>query len=74
MAEETAGNAPRAQFARSALVGGTVGIVVAPRGRMLIAITVTITDEGITEMDVIGEPTRLTQLDLAVLVPQSRSG
>jgi RNA polymerase sigma factor (sigma-70 family) len=68
VAEETRTNAVRARFARPALVNGTVGIVVAPRGRLLLALSLTIKDDKITEIDVIADPPRLHQLDLAVLV------
>jgi RNA polymerase sigma factor (sigma-70 family) len=67
VAEETRGNWRRARFARPALVNGTVGLVVAPRGRLVVAIGLTIKGDKITEIDVIAEPLRLRQLDLAVL-------
>ncbi len=57
----------RARFARLALVDGAVGIIVAPRGRLFVALRVTVADGKITEMDVIADPERLSQLDLAVL-------
>jgi RNA polymerase sigma factor (sigma-70 family) len=67
VAEETRGNWRRARFAQVALVNGTVGLVVAPRGRLVVAIGLTVKDEKITEIDVIADPPRLGQLDLAVL-------
>ncbi|MGY5129413.1 sigma-70 family RNA polymerase sigma factor [Streptomyces nigrescens] len=57
----------KARFAAPALVNGTVGIVVAPRGRLLLVLTVTVEDERITTYEVIADPARLRQLDLAVL-------
>lgn len=51
----------RSQFAEPALVNGAVGVVVAPGGRLLLALTVTI------EGKKIADPARLQQLDLAVL-------
>lgn len=57
----------RARFAAPALVNGTVGIVVAPRGRLLLALTLTVEGEKVTEYEVIADPARLRQLDLAVL-------
>jgi RNA polymerase sigma factor (sigma-70 family) len=66
VAEETATNARPARFAAPALVNGRVGLVVAPRGRLLLAIGLTIEGEKITEIDVIADPLRLRQLDLAV--------
>lgn len=59
--------ARRSQFAELALVNGTVGVVVAPRGRLLLALTFTITNDKIAEYDVIADPARLQQFDLAVL-------
>jgi len=67
VAEETRVFSRRARSARLALVDGTVGIVVAPRGRLLLALSLTIKDDKITEIDVIADPSRLHQLDLAVL-------
>ncbi len=57
----------RSRFAAPALVNGTVGIVVAPRGRLLLALTLTVEGEKVTEYEVIADPARLRQLDLAVL-------
>lgn len=68
VAEETRTFSQRARFAQPALVNGTVGIVVAPRGKLLLALSLTIKDEKVAEIDVIGDPRRLHRLDLAVLV------
>jgi RNA polymerase sigma factor (sigma-70 family) len=57
----------RGGFARPALVNGNVGIVVAPRGRLLSVLGFTIARGRIVEIDVIADPERLRQLDLAVL-------
>jgi RNA polymerase sigma factor (sigma-70 family) len=57
----------RAQFARAALVNGTVGIVVAPRGRLLLVLGLTIEQGKISEIDVLADPARLSELDLAML-------
>ncbi len=57
----------RARFAEPALVNGAVGIVVAPRGRLLVVLGLTITRGKIVEIDVVADPARLRQLDLAVL-------
>jgi RNA polymerase sigma factor (sigma-70 family) len=67
VAEGTVVLARRSQFAELALVNGAVGVVVAPGGRLLLALTFTIEDDKITEYDVIADPARLQQLDLAVL-------
>jgi RNA polymerase sigma factor (sigma-70 family) len=57
----------RARAARPALVNGAVGVVVAPRGQLLLVLGFTITGGKIVEIDVIADPARLRQLDLAVL-------
>jgi RNA polymerase sigma factor (sigma-70 family) len=57
----------RARAARPALVNGEVGVVVAPRGRLLMVLGFTIIDGKIVEIDAIGDPERLSQLDLALL-------
>jgi RNA polymerase sigma-70 factor (ECF subfamily) len=73
VAEETAGNAARSQLAELAMVNGTVGLVIAPHGRLQAALSFTITDEAITAYDVIADPTHLQQLDLAILPAADRS-
>jgi RNA polymerase sigma-70 factor (ECF subfamily) len=50
-----------------ALVDGSVGVVVAPRGRLSTVIIFKIRRGRIVEMDVIADPARLSQLHLAVL-------
>jgi RNA polymerase sigma factor (sigma-70 family) len=67
MAEETAGNAERARFAVPALVDGTVGLVVAPFGRLTAVLRLAVEDGRITEVDVVADPDRLRDVDLAVL-------
>jgi hypothetical protein len=56
-----------ARFARPALVNGAVGVVMAPRGRLFRALSFTITRGKIIQIDVIADPERLRQFDLAVL-------
>ncbi|MBC8138576.1 MAG: sigma-70 family RNA polymerase sigma factor [Fibrella sp.] len=57
----------RAGFARTALVNGNVGVVVAPRGRLLVAFQFRVIQGKIAEIDVVTAPERFGQLDLAVL-------
>ncbi|MBP1989756.1 sigma-70 family RNA polymerase sigma factor [Paenibacillus eucommiae] len=57
----------RAQAAQSALVDGSVGVIVAPRGRLLYVLKFTMRHGKITEVDLISDPTRISQLELAVL-------
>jgi RNA polymerase sigma-70 factor (ECF subfamily) len=54
-------------LAEPALVNGSVGIVVAPRGRLRFVLAITITAGAIVEYEVIADPARLRQLTLAVL-------
>ena len=56
-----------ARLARTALVDGTVGLVFAPRGRLLRALHFTIANRKITEIEVIGDPERLRRLDLSIV-------
>lgn len=57
----------RARFAEPALVNGAVGVVVAPGGRLLVALTFTIEGDKIAEYEVITDSARLLRLGLAVL-------
>ncbi len=56
-----------ARFAQPALVNGAVGVVVAPRGRLLWVLAFTVTRGKIVAIDILADPARLRQLDLAVL-------
>ena len=56
-----------ARFADLALVDGAVGIVVAPRGRLQLALTIAIEGEKIMAYELIADPAQLAQLQLAVL-------
>ena len=67
VARQTLVLGPRARFAEPALVDGTVGVVVAPHGRLVLALTFTVRDGRVSGYDVIADPGRLRQLDLAVL-------
>jgi RNA polymerase sigma-70 factor (ECF subfamily) len=57
----------RAGGARAALIDGAVGAVVAPAGRLFLALGFTIEDGRITAIEAIADPERLRRLDLAVL-------
>ncbi|MFJ9682689.1 sigma-70 family RNA polymerase sigma factor [Streptomyces sp. NPDC101194] len=67
VAEGTAALAQRSRLAELALVDGAVGVVVAPRGRLLFALTFTVENDRIAAYDVIADPVRLRRLRLAVL-------
>jgi RNA polymerase sigma-70 factor (ECF subfamily) len=57
----------RARLARPALVDGAAGAVWAPRGRLRVVFAFTIAGGRIVEIDLLADPERLRQLDLAVL-------
>ena len=57
----------RARAAQPVLVNGAVGVVVAPRGRLMMVLDFTIHDGKIVAIDAIADPERLAALELAVL-------
>ncbi|MEU3169563.1 sigma-70 family RNA polymerase sigma factor [Streptosporangium sp. NPDC006930] len=61
----------RAWFTGPALVDGAIGLAMAPYGHLRLVIGFTITEDGITEIDVIAEPDRLRRIDLAVPEPDA---
>ncbi|MGW4770874.1 sigma-70 family RNA polymerase sigma factor [Nocardia sp. NPDC004278] len=67
VARETVILRRRSQVATLALVNGAVGIIVAPRGKLLLALAVTVEHNRIAGYEVIADPFRLRDLDLAVL-------
>ncbi|MFC8825384.1 sigma-70 family RNA polymerase sigma factor [Streptomyces sp. NPDC057137] len=69
VARETVHFGRRSRFAETALVNGAVGVVVAPYGRLLYALTCTVEGDRITAFEVFADPERLRGLDLAVLGP-----
>jgi RNA polymerase sigma factor (sigma-70 family) len=56
-----------ARVVQPALIDGAVGLIVAPRGRLVRALRFTITGDKIVEADLITDPERLRSLDVAVL-------
>jgi len=56
-----------AKVARVALVDGEPGIVVAPKGRLVRVLRFTMAGEKIAAVEVIGDPDRLRQLEVAVM-------
>ncbi|HZB24815.1 MAG TPA: sigma-70 family RNA polymerase sigma factor [Vicinamibacterales bacterium] len=56
-----------AQLTRPALVNGAIGVVVAPRGRLVRALRFTIANRKITKIEVIGNPARLGELDVSMV-------
>ena len=57
----------RSRYGRVALVNGTPGMIMAPRGRLAIALAFTFSGDKISQIDVIADPARLEALDLALL-------
>jgi RNA polymerase sigma-70 factor (ECF subfamily) len=55
------------QFVEPAFINGSVGLIFAPRGKLFRALTFTFTNLTITRIEVIGDPARLRDLDIAVL-------
>jgi RNA polymerase sigma factor (sigma-70 family) len=56
-----------ARFAEPALVDGAVGIVVAPKGRLTLVLRFGVVGDKIAEIDIEGDPDRLSGFSLAVL-------
>lgn len=56
-----------ARAAQPARIDGEVGVVVAPRGKLLLVLKFTVAHGKIVEMEAIGDRTRLRQLDLTVI-------
>ncbi|MBJ6764841.1 sigma-70 family RNA polymerase sigma factor [Myxococcaceae bacterium JPH2] len=65
--DETRLHTDRARFARVALVDGAPGAVIAPAGKLLLAIRLKFDGDHITAIDVIADPLRLRDLQLAVI-------
>jgi RNA polymerase sigma-70 factor (ECF subfamily) len=55
-----------ARFCRFALLNGSPGLVMAPRGRLSRAIAFTFSGEKIVSIDVVAEPARLRELDVSL--------
>ena len=55
------------RFAQPALINGSVGVILAPRGRLVRALTFTFRNDKVTRIEAIGDPGHLRELDIAVL-------
>jgi len=60
-------SAMRSRYGRLALVNGAPGLVMAPGGRLVVALAFTFAEDRITGIDVIADLERLAGLDIAVL-------
>jgi RNA polymerase sigma-70 factor (ECF subfamily) len=61
----------RAQAARSALIDGAVGIVVAPRGRLFLVLIVTIENGRIAALEAVADAARLSQMDMGIVTDET---
>jgi RNA polymerase sigma factor (sigma-70 family) len=66
-AKQAISNYRGARFARPALVNGAVGVVLAPRGKLFRVLSFTLKDGKVTQIEVIGDPERLGQLEISVM-------
>jgi RNA polymerase sigma-70 factor (ECF subfamily) len=71
VAEEIAVFGRRAEVAAAALVAGRVGIVVAPHGRLQLALLMTVEDDRITQYELVADPNRLARIEIAVLAAEA---
>jgi RNA polymerase sigma factor (sigma-70 family) len=55
------------RFVQLALINGSVGLILAPGGKLSRALIFTFTNAKVTRVEVIGDPARLRELDIAVL-------
>jgi RNA polymerase sigma-70 factor (ECF subfamily) len=55
------------RFVQPALINGSVGLILAPGGKLSRVLTFTFTNAKITRLEVIGDPARLRELDIAML-------
>lgn len=59
-----------ARFAYPAMVDGTVGLIVAPRGRLFRVLRFTFSSHYIAEVEVVGDPERLRAMEITLLDPE----
>jgi hypothetical protein len=55
------------RFVQPALIDGTVGLILAPRGQLSRALIFTFRKDKVTRLEAIGDPARLRELDIALL-------
>jgi RNA polymerase sigma factor (sigma-70 family) len=65
--ERTRNLARVARFCRVALLNGKPGLVMAPRGRLARAIVFSFSGDVVTSIEVLAQPARLRELDVAIL-------
>lgn len=67
MGETSRRGSARARLARLAMVEGSVGLIVAPRGRLSRVLRFTFANGRIAGMEVIGDPERLRMIEVGPL-------
>ncbi|MET8683164.1 sigma-70 family RNA polymerase sigma factor [Streptomyces sp. NPDC004732] len=67
VAEETVLLRRNARVAEPALINGAPGLLVAPRGRLLLALVITVEGDRVASYEVIADESRLRELDLSLL-------
>ena len=55
------------RFVQPALINGSVGLILAPGGKLSRVLTFTLTNARIARLEVIGDPARLREIDIGVL-------
>lgn len=70
VARETLSNSTLARLARIAVIHGAVGLIVAVRHQLVVALRFKIRNEKIVEIDVHSNPARLRNFDLAALIDE----
>jgi RNA polymerase sigma-70 factor (ECF subfamily) len=55
------------RFVQPALIDGSVGLILAPRGKLSKAMLFTFMDAKVTRLDVVGDPVHLRELDIGIL-------
>lgn len=55
------------RFVQPALINGSVGLILAPRGKLARALIFTFANTKVTQVEAIGDPARLRELDIATI-------
>jgi RNA polymerase sigma-70 factor (ECF subfamily) len=55
------------RFVQPALINGSVGVILAPSGKLSRVLIFTLRKDKVKQLDVIGDPARLREIDIAVL-------
>ena len=63
-AKQAVQSARGARLARLAMVNGSVGLIVAPRGRLFRVLRFTYSNDRIATMEIIGDPERLRTIEI----------